>query len=83
MIISKTLKSLSKSEEEHELANDVICRQCANGIWREGRIRRVQDASSDVLQCYCPIFFTVTWATQEPMEFTSCDGFKDATDSDL
>lgn len=80
MIISKTLKTLTKSEEEHELSSDIVCRTCANAIWREGRIRRVQEDNSNILQCYCPIFFTVTWATQEPMEFTNCDGFKGMND---
>lgn len=80
MIISKTLKTLTKSEEEHELSSDIVCRTCANAIWREGRIRRVQEANSNILQCYCPIFFTVTWATLEPVEFTNCDGFKGMND---
>lgn len=80
MIISKTLKTLTKSEEEHELSSDIVCRTCSNAIWREGRIRRVQEANSNILQCYCPIFFTVTWATQEPVEFTNCDGFKGLND---
>ncbi len=80
MIISKTLKTLTKSEEEHELSSDIVCRTCANAIWREGRIRRVQEDNSNILQCYCPIFFTVTWATQEPVEFTNCDGFKGVND---
>lgn len=80
MIISKTLKTLTKSEEEHELSSDIVCRTCANAIWREGRIRRVQEDNSNILQCYCPIFFTVTWATQEPVEFTNCDGFKGLND---
>ena len=80
MIISKTLKTLTKSEEEHELSSDIVCRTCANAIWREGRIRLVQEDNSNILQCYCPIFFTVTWATQEPLEFTNCDGFKGLND---
>ena len=80
MIISPTLKALAKSEEAHELSSDIICRTCANAIWREGRIRRVGQPSSDILQCYCPIFFSVTWATQEPLEFTQCDGFKGMND---
>lgn len=80
MIISKTLKTLTKSDEEHELSSDIVCRTCANAIWREGRIRRVQEDNSNILQCYCPIFFTVTWATQEPVEFTNCDGFKGLND---
>ena len=77
MIISQTLIALKKSNEYHELSSDIICRGCANAIWRRGRIRRIQEKSSDILQCYCPIFFTVTWATQEPIEFTNCDAFKD------
>ncbi len=80
MIISPTLKTLIKSEEDHELSSDIICRTCSNAIWREGRIRRVQQDNSDILQCYCPIFFAVTWATQEPIEFTQCDGFKGLED---
>lgn len=80
MIISKTLKTLTRSEEAYELNSDIVCRTCSNAIWREGRIRRVQEDSSNILQCYCPIFFTVTWGTQEPMEFTNCDGFKGMND---
>ena len=37
MIISPTLKALAKSEEAHALSSDIICRTCANAIWREGR----------------------------------------------
>jgi hypothetical protein len=83
MIISPTLKALKKSEEDHELSNDIVCRTCSNAIWREGRIRRIQQENSDILQCYCPIFFTVTWATQEPIEFTQCDAYKDSSNLDV
>jgi hypothetical protein len=75
MIISKTLKTLSKTEEEHELSGDIVCRSCANAIWREGRIRRTQAESNGILKCYCPIFFTETWSTQDPVEYTNCDAF--------
>ena len=80
MIISPTLKNLIKSEEDHELSKDIICRTCSNAIWREGRIRRIQQDNSEILQCYCPIFFGTTWATQDTIEFTQCDGFKGLDD---
>jgi len=75
MIISRTLKALSNTEEEHELSSDIVCRNCANAIWIEGRIRMKQDESSGILKCYCPIFFTETWSTQDPVEYTNCDAF--------
>lgn len=80
MIISPTLKKLTQADEAFSLSSDIVCRTCTNAIWRAGRIRRIQEANSDILQCYCPIFFMVTWASQDPIEFTSCDGFKGIDD---